>query len=38
LDYRVVFDGLTGKRTLNLRQTKALARRFSVPMESLIEY
>jgi len=31
----VVSDVLTGKRSLNLRQTKALARRFSVPMELL---
>ncbi len=33
----VVSDVLAGKRALNLRQTKALAKRFSVPMESLIE-
>lgn len=32
----VVSDVLAGKRTLNLRQTKALARRFSVPMDSLV--
>jgi HTH-type transcriptional regulator/antitoxin HigA len=32
----VVSDVLAGKRALNLRQTKALARRFSVPMESLV--
>ena len=32
----VVSDVLAGKRALNLRQTKALARRFSVPMDSLV--
>ncbi len=32
----VVSEVLSGKRALNLRQTKALARRFSVPMESLV--
>ena len=31
----VVSDVLSGKRVLNLRQTKALAQRFSVPMEVL---
>ena len=31
----VVSDVLSGKRALNLRQVKALARRFSVPMELL---
>ena len=33
----VVSDVLAGKRKLNLRPTKVLAKRFSVPMESLIE-
>ena len=33
----VVSAVLSGKRALNLRQTKALARRFSVPMESLAQ-
>lgn len=32
----VVSDVLAGKRALNLRQTKALARRFSLPMEALV--
>lgn len=31
----VVSEILTGKRTLNLRQVKALATRFHVPMEAL---
>ena len=31
----VVSAVLSGKRTLNLRQTQALARRFGVPMEAL---
>lgn len=33
----VVSDVLSGKRALNLRQTRALARRFSVPMEVLAD-
>lgn len=32
----VVSAVLAGKRALNLRQTQALARRFSVPMEALV--
>ena len=32
----VVSDVLSGKRKLNLRQTQALARRFSVPVDALI--
>lgn len=32
----VVSDVLSGKRKLNLRQTKALARRFGVPVDALI--
>ena len=31
----VVSDVLSGKRSLNLRQTQALARRFGVPMDAL---
>jgi HTH-type transcriptional regulator/antitoxin HigA len=31
----VVSEVLSGKRALNLRQTQALAKRFSVPMEAL---
>lgn len=33
----VVSDVLSGKRALNLRQLRALARRFSLPMEALAE-
>ena len=32
----LVSDVLTGKRALNLRQVKALAQRFSVPMDVLV--
>ena len=32
----VVSDVLSGKRTLNLRQTQALARRFGLPMDALV--
>jgi HTH-type transcriptional regulator/antitoxin HigA len=33
----VVSDVLAGKRVLNLRQTRALAKRFSIPMEALTD-
>ena len=32
----VVSDVLHGRRRLNLRQVKALAQRFAVPMEDLV--
>lgn len=34
--YEVVSEVLRGKRSLNLRQVRALAQRFSLPMEAFV--